>query len=52
MSQEQIDLSSCLDTILQKFPELEQIIVVWPELPEHLKAAVKALVQTHNTEVK
>ena len=43
-------LASCLAQIVQKYPELEQIIKVWPELPEHIKAAVKALVQTHKKE--
>ena len=27
--------------------ELEQIIKVWPSLPEHIKQAIKALIQTN-----
>jgi len=29
---------------------LAAIVKAWPELPEHIKAAIKALVQTHMTE--
>ncbi len=32
--------------------DLAEIVAVWPELPTHIKAAIKALVQTHNTENK
>jgi hypothetical protein len=38
-----------LDILVQKHPDLEQIISAWPELPEHIKAAIKALVQTRET---
>ena len=27
-------------------PDLTEIVAVWPELPEHIKVAIKALVQT------
>ena len=32
--------------------ELQQIITAWPELSEHIKAAIKALIQTHKAEKK
>ena len=38
--------------ILQKHSDLEQIISAWLELPEHIKAAIKALTQTHIKEIK
>jgi len=41
-------LSTNLGILLQKWPELKQIIAAWPELPEHIKTAVKALTQTEN----
>jgi hypothetical protein len=36
-----------LDILLQKWPELQQIIAPWPVLPEHIKTAIKALVDAH-----
>jgi hypothetical protein len=33
-------------------PDLAEIVAVWPELPVHIKAAIKALIQTHDAETK
>ena len=45
-------LSTSLDKTLQKYPDLAQLIKVWPELPEHTKKAIEALVQTHSNQTK
>jgi hypothetical protein len=31
---------------------LELVVKCWPNLPEHIKAAIKALIQTNNPEKK
>jgi len=31
-------------------PVLTEIVAAWPQLPEHIRAAIKALAETHNKE--
>jgi len=33
-------------------PDLAKIVQVWPELPEHIKVAIKTLIQAQSTETK
>jgi hypothetical protein len=33
-------------------PDLQQVISAWPNLPEHIRQAIKALVNTHRKETK
>ena len=33
-------------------PELQQIISAWPSLPEHIKAAIKAMIETFRANSK
>jgi hypothetical protein len=35
-----------------KDPDLAMVVEHWPNLPEYIKAAIKALTQTNNTEKK
>ena len=32
--------------------DLAALVKAWPDLPEHIKAAIKALVHTHNKGVE
>jgi hypothetical protein len=41
-----------LAKIVQKYPELVKLIQTWPNLPDAIKAAIKALIQTNRTEKK
>jgi hypothetical protein len=36
-----------LAEIARKHPDLAEVVKVWPELPEHIEAAIRALVQAH-----
>jgi hypothetical protein len=44
--------ATCLAKIVQKYPELRELVKVWPDLPEDTKMAIRALVQTHKPETK
>jgi len=44
------NLVSGLFSALENDLDLRLVVEKWPELPEHIKAAIKALVQTHKSE--
>ncbi|MBN1972553.1 MAG: hypothetical protein JW787_02870 [Sedimentisphaerales bacterium] len=37
--------TTSLDKLVQKYPDLEQIINAWPELPEQIKSTIVSLVK-------
>ncbi len=45
-------LATSLDKILQKYPELGELIKVWPKLPEQARTEVKNLIEKHSTQAK
>jgi len=47
LQQSDSQLVSGLFSALKNDLDLRLIVEHWPELPEHIKAAIKALVQTH-----
>jgi hypothetical protein len=38
-------LASCLALLAEKYPDLAAVVEVWPNLPENIKTAIKALVE-------
>jgi hypothetical protein len=42
--------TTSLDKLVQKFPDLEQIISAWPELPEQVKEQIISLVKANKNE--
>jgi hypothetical protein len=39
-------LASCLALLAEKDPDLALVVERWPDMPEHIKAAVKALINS------
>jgi hypothetical protein len=37
-----------LDKTLQKYPDLAAVVEAWPNLPEHIKTAIKTLLAQAN----
>ena len=52
LTSENQELVSGLFSDTHSDPDLRGLIEAWPELPEHIKAAIKALAQTSSTQSK
>jgi len=39
-----------LDNFVQKYPDLNEVVEAWPDLPEDTRTAIKALIETHRKE--
>jgi hypothetical protein len=39
-----------LALVLDRHTDLKELVEAWPDLPESIKAAIKALIQTHKAE--
>ena len=45
-------LSTSLDNLVQIYPDLAELVKLWPELPQETKKAIKTLIQTYKAENK
>jgi hypothetical protein len=45
-------LATGLDKIMRHYPELRELVKVWPILPEHIRATIRALVGASKTSKK
>jgi len=43
-------LDTGLDSLVQEFPDLVEVVKAWPDLPERTRTAIKALIETHKAE--
>jgi len=40
-------LATSLDILVQKYPDLAELVKLWPEITEDTKKVIKAIIETH-----